>query len=95
MAQIVKKICLQCGRTGFYPWSGRSPGVGCHSLLHGIFPTKGSNPRLPALQADPSPSEPPNSPKSCEADAQVKGYGKRTCLTWKVREGHFEEVASR
>ena len=25
---------------------GKSTGVGCHFLLHGIFPTQGSNPRL-------------------------------------------------
>ena len=26
---------------------GKNPGVGCHSLLLGIFPTQGSNPDLP------------------------------------------------
>ena len=31
-----------------YPWNspGKNPGVGCHSLLQGIFPTQGSNPGL-------------------------------------------------
>ena len=30
---------------------GKNPGVGCHALLQGIFPTQGSNPALmsPAL----------------------------------------------
>ena len=30
------------------PWnsSGKNTGVGCHALLHGIFPTQGSNPGL-------------------------------------------------
>ena len=30
------------------PWGflGRNTGVGCHSLLQGIFPTQGSNPGL-------------------------------------------------
>ena len=30
------------------PWNspGKSTGVGCHSLLQGIFPTQGSNPAL-------------------------------------------------
>ena len=30
---------------------GKNPGVGCHALLQGIFPTQGSNPSLmsPAL----------------------------------------------
>ena len=26
---------------------GKNTGVGCHALLQGIFPTQGSNPRLP------------------------------------------------
>ena len=26
---------------------GQNPGVGCHALLQGIFPTQGSNPGLP------------------------------------------------
>ena len=32
-----------------HPWDflGKSTGVGCHFLLHGIFPTQGSNPGLP------------------------------------------------
>ena len=31
-----------------YPWNspGKNPGVGCHSLLQGIFPTQGLNPGL-------------------------------------------------
>ena len=31
-----------------HPWDfqGQSPGVGCHFLLQGIFPTQGSNPGL-------------------------------------------------
>ena len=36
-----------------YPWNfpGKNPGVGCHFLLQGIFPTQGPNPSLasPAL----------------------------------------------
>ena len=39
------------------PWDfpGKNTGVDCHALLQGIFPTRGSNPHLPAspaLQAD-------------------------------------------
>ena len=32
-----------------HPWNflGKSTGVGCHFLLQGIFPTRGSNPGLP------------------------------------------------
>ena len=42
------------------PWDspGNSTGVGCHSLLWGIFPTQESNPGL-LFQADSSPSKPP------------------------------------
>ena len=36
------------------PWvfSSKNTGVGYHALLQGIFPTQGSNPGLPAVQAD-------------------------------------------
>ena len=42
------------------PWNspGQNTGVGSLSLLQGIFPTQGSNPGLPALQADSWPAEP-------------------------------------
>jgi len=33
----------------------KNTGVGCHFLLHGVFPTQGSNPRLLHCQADFSP----------------------------------------
>ena len=41
------------------PWnsSGKNPGVGCHSLLQGIFLTQGSEPGSPTRRADSSPSE--------------------------------------
>ena len=32
--------------------------MGCHFLLQGIFPTQGSNPGLPELQADSLATEP-------------------------------------
>ena len=36
------------------PWNSpvKNTGVGCHSLLQGIFPTPGTEPRSPVLQAD-------------------------------------------
>ena len=34
---------------------GKNTGVGCHSLLQGIFPTQGSNLRLLQWRADPLP----------------------------------------
>ena len=50
---------------GLYsPWDspGQNTGVGSLSLLQGIFPTQGSKPRSPTLQADSSPAEPPAKP---------------------------------
>ena len=42
---------------GIFP--GKNTGVGCHFLLQGIFTTLGIEPGSPALQADSSPTEPP------------------------------------
>ena len=36
---------------------GKNSGVGCHSLLQELFPTKGFEPRSPTLQADYLQSE--------------------------------------
>ena len=49
----------------YSPWN--SPGknrVGSLSLLQGIFPTQGYEPRSPALQVDSLPAEPPGKPKN-------------------------------
>ena len=40
---------------------GKNIGVGCCALLHGIFPTQGSNPGLPHCTLPP---EPPDEPKN-------------------------------
>jgi len=47
-----------------YPWdfAGKNTRVGCHFLLLGIFPTKGSNPLLPHWQADSLPLSHQGSP---------------------------------
>ena len=47
----------------FYTWDcpGKNPGVGCHFLLQGIFPTQGSNPS-PALAGGFFTAEPPGKP---------------------------------
>ena len=37
--------CSLPGSSGDSP--GKNTGVGCHALLHGIFPTQGSKPSLP------------------------------------------------
>ena len=52
------------------PWDspGKNTGVGCHTLLQGIFPTQGSNSHLsasPALQVDSLPTGPPGSLRVC------------------------------
>ena len=47
---------------------GQNIGVGSCSLLQGIFPTQGSNPRIetrsPTLQVDSLPAEPQRKPKN-------------------------------
>ena len=50
---------------GLYsPWNSpvQNTGVGSLSLFQGIFPTQGSNPGPPGLQADPLPAEPQGKP---------------------------------
>ena len=49
----------------FCPWDSpaNNTGVDSHSLLQEIFPTQGSEPGSPALQADSLPSELPGKPK--------------------------------
>ena len=48
------------------PWDspGQNTGVGCHSLLQGIFPTQGSNPSLLYWLGDSLPSELQGKPAS-------------------------------
>ena len=51
---------------GLYsPWNspGQNTGVDGLSLLQGIFPTQGSNPGSPALQADSLPAESQGNPE--------------------------------
>ena len=65
VAQSCLTLCdsMDCNPPGFYVHGyspGRNTGVGCHSLLQGIFPTQGSYPG-PALQADYLPTELPSS----------------------------------
>ena len=47
---------------GSWDFPGKNTGVGCHSLLQGIFPTQGLNPTLPA---DSLPPESPGKPIYC------------------------------
>ena len=62
---------------------GKNIGVGCHALLQGIFPTQGSNPGLPALQADFLPSEPAGKPKDT-------GEGSLSLLQWNLPDPGIE-----
>ena len=50
------------------PWDflGKNPGMDCHFLLHGIFPTQISEHGSTALQADSLLSEPPRNDKDRE-----------------------------
>ena len=50
VALVVKNPPANAGNVRDVGWiyrSGISPGVGCHSLLQGIFPTQELNPDLP------------------------------------------------
>ena len=38
---------MGAGLLHLWDFLGKSPGMGCHFLLQGIFPTRGSNPGLP------------------------------------------------
>ena len=47
VAQLCLTLCntMDCSPPGSHPWDspGKNTGVGCHSLLQGIFPTQGLN----------------------------------------------------
>ena len=45
---------------------GKDTGVGCHALLQGIFPTQGSNPRLPLCRQILYPLSHQGSPRILE-----------------------------
>ena len=66
VAQSCPTLCGLYPTRLLCPWDfpGKNTGAGCHALLQGIFPTQGSKPRSPALQADSLPSEPPEKPKN-------------------------------
>ena len=63
VAQLCLTLCdpMDCSLPLLHLWdfTGKSAEVGCHVLLQGIFPIQGSNPGLPALQADALSSESP------------------------------------
>ena len=61
-----------------YPWNslGKNTGVGCHSLLRGIFPIQGSNPGLPPCRQILCHLSYPGSPPP------VTDWGKTTILNF-------------
>ena len=76
--------CLTLQPYGLYPSGllcpqdspGKNPGVGCHALLQGIFPTQGSNPCLLCLlhwQAGSLPLVPP-----VTQELQIRSYDQST-----------------
>ena len=72
---------------------GKNTGVGCHSLLQGIFPTQGLNLRSPALHTDSLPFEPPG--KLCILLIMYPFLPERMNLRysffWEVFSGHPRE----
>ena len=48
--------------------------MGSYSLLQGIFPTPGTEPRSPTLQADSLPSEPPEKPKKTRVEFSKENW---------------------
>ena len=69
VAQLCPTLCVPHGLKTprlLCPWNspGKNSGVGCHSLLQGIFLTQEPvSLAPPALQADSLPSEPPGKPE--------------------------------
>ena len=66
-AKLLQLCPTLCDRL-LCPWDspGKNTGVACHALLHGIFPTHGSNPHLLCLlhwQAGSLPLVPPGKPR--------------------------------
>ena len=63
VAQSCPTLCDSMCYTS--PWNspGKNTGVGRLSLIQGIFPNPGIEPRSPTLQVDSSPAEPQGKPK--------------------------------
>ena len=73
MLCLVTQSCLtlcnpmDCSPPGFSVHGdspGKNTGVGCHALLQGNLSNLGIERRIPALQVDSLPSEPPGKPKN-------------------------------
>ena len=62
VTQSCPTLCYPMGLCSPGNSPGLNTGLGSLSLLQGIFPTQGSNPGLPQLQADSLPAEQPGKP---------------------------------
>ena len=62
---------VDCSRPDF---PGKSTGMGCCSLLQGIFVIQGIDPRSPAFLADSSLSEPPGDALANTESAGTRGW---------------------
>ena len=73
---------MEPGKQGTHGDSpGKNTGVGCHALLHGIFPTQGSNPGLLHCRQILYHLKPPGKSMSlaCEGITEFSGAPKTTC----------------
>ena len=71
------------------PWNSpsKNTGVGCHSLLQGVFPTQGTNPCLlclPHWQAGSSPLVPPGKPQACQGPGFNPWSGNKDSASYRV-----------
>ena len=71
-AQSCPILCARLLCPWYFP--SKNTGVGCHSLLQGIFLTQGSNSDVPTLQADSLQPEPIKTGKFIEK-ASFQGLG--------------------
>ena len=92
----------------YSPWNspGQNTGVGSLSLLHGIFPTQGSNPGLPHCRQILYQLSHKRSPRILEwvaypfsrGSSQPRNWTRVSCIAggfftnWAMREAHFKHI---
>ena len=80
------------------PWDfpGKTPGVGCHFLIQGIFPTQGWNPCLLQMGGFYTTEQPGKSGlgSNFETSVQIRGRG-LTYSRWEEIAPHFCQVEKR
>ena len=84
--------CSPPGSSVHWDSPGKNTGVGCHALLQGIFPTRGSNPRLPHCRRVLYHLSHRGSPRILEWVAYP--FSRRSCGTQESNWGllHFRRV---